>query len=669
LHATFFRSGESSDDRFLSGSCPKPAVVSRPRLPRAWLFADPSRNDTKVSPDGTSLAWLAPHEGLIRLFVCPVEEPEQATALSPTSDQPVVQFQWAYLAGWLLFVQDAQGDEDYHVFAVEVATGAIRNLTPFAKIRAEIEKLSAKHPQRVLLSYNQRDPRFADLYQVDLVTAERRLLADNYGFQEMVVDSDFVPRLATRGRADGGRDVLRRVADGRWESWWKVAPADARLFHLDHIDVSGRIAYLRDSRGRNTAALLAVDLASGKSHILAQDLWVDIGDIATDPVTLAPIAYVLERERVEWRALDPRVEPDIEFLNARGRGSWKLQSQTSDNRRWIVAAQSDLSPNAEFLYDRNERRLTKLHEAYPQLACAPLQSMSAVTIVARDGLELTGYLSDPGSGAGSRRPLIVVAHGGPWERDHFGFRPVHQWLADRGYAALSVNFRGSTGFGKRLLNAGDGEWGRGMIDDLADAVRWAVARGIADPTRIGIMGGSYGGYATLMSLIRHPDLYACGIDLAGPTELEAFVDAVPPYWEAIRHDLYRAIGNPHTADGWSRLREASPLTHLAAVRRPVLMVHGAHDPRVRKAATDQMVQALKAANVPVSYVVYPDEGHVFRRAANRRSFFAVSECFLAHYLGGRLEPLSREDWQDSSLQIVEDSVGLRSRLEIEEEEK
>ena len=415
--------------------------------------------------------------------------------------------------------------------------------------------------------------------------------------------------------------------------------------------------FLRDSRERDMAALVRLDLDTGEARVLAADPRADIGASLSDAHTGELLACTVTVERTEYVAIDPRVQPDLDFLTAQGIGDWAVQSRTEDDRTWIVGAASDTVPASAYRYDRPARTLTKLYDARPELAHARLAPMRAVTLRSRDGLDLVSYLTLPGEVEGERplapRPMVLLVHGGPSARDGFGFNPYHQWLANRGYAVLSVNFRGSTGFGKGFVNAGDGEWGRRMDDDLLDAVSWAVAEGVADPARVAIMGTSYGGYAVLAGMTRSPEVYACGVDIVGPSNLQTLIATIPPYWEAIRAQLTRAVGDPATPAGLALMRERSPVNQASRIRRPLLIAQGANDLRVKQAESDQMVAAMKASGVPVAYVLFPDEGHGFARPENNLAFNAVAEAFLARHLGGRAEPLAPGEVEASTMQVLE----------------
>ena len=357
-------------------------------------------------------------------------------------------------------------------------------------------------------------------------------------------------------------------------------------------------------------------------------------------------AYAVDYLTTEWTALDPDIGAALAWLGEHLDGHFGVQSRASDDRNWIVWNDPLTSPSATYIFDRDAGTLEHFYTTRPELADAPLQPMHPIEITARDGLILPSYLTLPpgsdGNGDGvpdEAQPMVLFVHGGPWARDEYGFNPYHQWLANRGYAVLSVNFRGSTGYGKSFISGGDLEWGKKMHDDLIDAVAWAVAAGVAADGRVAIMGGSYGGYATLAGLTFTPDAFACGVDIVGPSNLETLIATIPAYWEPMIKQLHERVGNPETPDGLALLQERSPVHVADRITKPLLIAQGANDPRVKQAESDQIVAAMQTADIPVTYVLYPDEGHGFANPANNIAFTAITENFLATCLGGRAEPI------------------------------
>ncbi len=621
----------------------------------------------RISPDGRWLAFAAPRDGVMNLWLCPSDDLRAARPVTNDRKRGVSSLTWAFDSEHLLYAQDEGGDENFHLHSVSVASSAVRDLTPFPGARGLLHAVSRKHRHEVLITLNQRDRRFADIYRLNLNTAAMTLVQENPGMAEFITDDDFKVRLAISPQPDGGLDVLRPSAAADWKPWLHIPASDAMTTQMMYVGSDGATLYALDSRNRNTAALVALDLLSDDPmpRLIAEDARADISDLLRRVDTHVPLAYGVNVERREFHVLDESIRADVADLDARGLGEWHLGSRTDDDRLWVLSFSSDVNPASYYLYERETRELTKLYDCAPALATLPLARMQHTTFKSRDGLDLVTYVTLPVHADVRKEvlkstgplPLVLLVHGGPWARDEYGYNAEHQWLANRGYAALSVNFRASTGFGKSFINAGDREWGGKMDDDLCDAVDWAIARGIADPKRVCIMGGSYGGYAVLWALTARPERYACGVDIVGPSNLETLLASTPPHWEAMRATLYRQLGNPDTAAGRALLNDRSPLHRAAKIRRPLLIGQGANDPRVTKAEADQMVAAMKANSIPVTYVLYPDEGHGFRRPANNVSFNAIAEQFLAQHLGGRHEPTTKVEIEGNTAVVVEYAPG------------
>ena len=650
-----------------------PGAAARPLIPRARFFGAPARRGATISPDGRWIAWLAPVDGVPNIWIAPRDRLAEARPLTFLEGRGPGAPAFAHDGRHLLFLKDNDGDENTHIHALDLESGAIRDLTPLAGVRCGVMAASRFKPGEVLARINDRDARFHDIYRIDIATGERTLVELNTeGYGGYLADDRHELRLARLSRTDGGAVVRRRDEAGVWVDWLEIPAEDMTTTSLSHLDAAGRTLYLYDSRGRDTAALAAIDMASGERAILAEDPRADIDGMLIDTDTHAPVAWASGCERRRYHPLDEAFAADIVALDGAGLGEWSPAALSDDQRFWIVTAQSDTRPGVVWLYDRRSRLVEKLFETRPELAGAALARTHAPTIAARDGLAMVAYLTLPPAAdmtvetaAPSTReplPLVVVVHGGPASRDRFGFDPEAQWLADRGYAVLKVNYRGSRGFGKAFLAAGDGQWGLAMSDDIDDAVDWAVAAGLADPARLAIVGGSYGGYAVLAALTRTPEKYACGVDLVGPSNLETLIATIPPYWEAVRRTFLRQVGAPSTPEGLASLKARSPLHRAAAIRRPLLIGHGANDPRVKQAEADQMVAALNANGVPVTYALFPDEGHGFGRPENAICFAGLQEDFLARCLGGRAEPIPAQEIAASSMRLLSGGEGTGARF-------
>jgi len=624
------------------------AVASTPLIPRDALFGNPTRAGGKISPDGQWLSWLAPHEGVMNIWLAPATDPEAARRMTDATDRPIPQYFWAPDSKSILYVQDKAGDENYLLYQVDVVSAKERTLTPFENTRVQIVGGSVQHKDKVLVGLNNRDARFHDVHLLNLATGELTLVQQNDdGYVGFLADDSLTLRWAVRANAAGGMDMFE-ISDG------KIAEApresttleDAMTTHVAGYTTDGSTLYWLDSRGRDTAALFAEDTVTGEKRLVASDERADIGGTLQHPITGEVEAYSVNYLRTEWHALDPKIGEALAWLGERLEGDFGVQSRSDDDTKWVVWNDPLTAPTKVYLYDRTAGTLTEFYNSRPELDGAPLQPMHPREIPARDGLALPSYLtlppaSDPdGDGIPQAPvPMVLLVHGGPWARDGYGFNRAHQWLANRGYAVLSVNFRGSTGFGKSFVNAANLEWGAKMHDDLIDAVEWAVTNAIAARDKVAIMGGSYGGYATLAGLTFTPEVFACGIDIVGPSNLETLLETIPPYWEPQVKQFHERMGNPNTAEGKQLLIDRSPLHKASAIVKPLLIGQGANDPRVKQSESDQIVAEMQKHGIPVTYVLFPDEGHGFAKPTNNIAFNAIAENFLATCLGGRAEPI------------------------------
>jgi len=616
--------------------------MDAPLIERSKFFGNPTKTQGRLSPDGKWLSWIAPKDGVLNVWVAPANAPGQARALTNETVRPIRQHFWSPDSSMVMFVNDKGGDENFLLYGVRVESGEQVALTPFEKTRAQIVGTSDIVTDRILVGLNNRDARWHDVHSLDLKTGKLTLVQQNDGYAGFVADENLVLRVAIRPNDAGGADYFR-IDNG------KIAATPFLSHGLDDSNTTqpvgfsadGRTLYWIDARNRDTAALYGMDWASGEMKLLAQDPRADVQNALINPKTGLVEAVAVDYLKPEWTVLDPAVKGDIEFLNAK-LGNWSLGSRTLADDKWTVATDNSDAASATWLYDRKAKTVTKLFDSRPELAGAALAPMRPVEVKSRDGKTLVTYVTLPaGAGDKPREPLptVLLVHGGPWARDSYGYDGVAQFLANRGYAVVQTNFRGSTGFGKGFTNAGNGEWDRAMHTDLLDAVDWAVKAGVADPKRVAIMGGSYGGYATLAGLTFTPTSFACGVDIVGPSNLVTLLSTVPPYWEAFRKQLIARIADPDTPEGKARLKEMSPLTHADKIVRPLLIGQGANDPRVKQAESDQIVAAMQAKGIPVTYVLFPDEGHGFARPANNIAFMAVAENFLQQCIGGRAEPI------------------------------
>lgn len=643
-----------------------------PLIPRAALFGNPTRAQGLISPDGQWLSWIAPRDGVLNIWIAPASDPEAARAITAATERPIRQHFWAPDASAVMYIQDKGGDENFLLYSVDIATGAETSLTPFENTRVQLVGASTTRKDKLLLGLNNRDPQWHDVHLLDLATGTLTLVLENNAYADFLADDTLTLRMAMQQNAAGGTDHFR-ITDNVVEEtpFETTAMEDSLTTAPAGYTSDGATLYWIDSRGRNTAALFAQDTATGKTRLIAEDDKADISSTLRHPVTGEVEAYAVNYLKTEWIATDPGVAAALAWLGERLEGSFGVNSRTDDDTVWIVWNDPLTKPVRTFIYDRTAQTLTPFYTSRPELEGAPLQPMHPVEIASRDGLTLPSYLTlPPGSDADGDGvpeapvPMVLLVHGGPWARDGYGFNAAHQLLANRGYGVLSVNFRGSTGFGKGFLNAANKQWGLKMHDDLIDAVNWAVDQGIAQADKIAIMGGSYGGYATLAGLTFTPEVFACGVDIVGPSNLETLLSTIPPYWAPLVKIFHERMGDPSTEEGLALLRAASPLYKADRIVKPLLIAQGANDPRVKQSESDQIVGAMKAAGIPVTYVLYPDEGHGFARPENNIAFYAIAENFLAECLGGRAEPLG-DALKPASAQIVEGAAhvqGLEAAL-------
>jgi dipeptidyl aminopeptidase/acylaminoacyl peptidase len=630
-------------------------IDTAPLIPREVLFGNPDKITARLSPDGTQISYLAPVDGVLNVWVGPADDPEAAGPVTNDTDRGIRIYFWAYTGKHILYLQDQAGDENWRVYSVNPGVGEITDLTPLEGVQARIQAVSQKFPGEILIALNDRDPTLHDIHRVNITTGKRSLVMENEGFLGFTTDDDYNVRFAERLTPDGGNEIFQATEDGSWELFMEIATDDLLTTGIVGFDKTGTILYMIDSRNRNTAAFFAMDLETYERTLIAEDSRADTSDIMIHPTEKIVQAVAFTYERKHWQIIDESIAGDLDYLNTVADGDVEVVSRTLDDRYWMVAYEMDDGPVLYYRYDREERGAEFLFTHRKALAGLVLAKMHPVVIKSRDGLDMVSYYTLPiGSDRDSDgRPdeplsLVLFVHGGPWARDNWGYNSVHQWLANRGYAVLSVNFRGSTGFGKEFANAGNLEWGGKMHDDLIDAVNWAVQEGIADPDRVAIMGGSYGGYATLWGITNTSDTFACGVDIVGPSNLITLFETVPPYWQPVIELFATRMGDARTEDGRAFLAGRSPLSYVDRIEKPLLIGQGANDPRVKQAESDQIVHAMQDADIPVTYLLYTDEGHGFVRPENRLSFYAVTDAFLAEHLGGRYEPIG-DDLKGSSI--------------------
>ncbi|MFN6516771.1 MAG: S9 family peptidase [Nostoc sp. CreGUA01] len=609
-----------------------------PLIPREILFGNPEKTSPRLSPDGKYLAYIAPNEqNVLQVWLRTVGQ-EDDQILTADKKRGIRIFFWTYNADQLIYMQDSDGDENFHLYLVNIHSKSVRDLTPFQCVKAELVELEPKFPDQALVALNLNNPQKFDVYRINLTNGAVDFDTDNPGnIISWTADADFQVRAAIASTPDGGYDLLlRETTDKEWDvlrHWGLEEQGNSVSFSAD-----GKTLYIEGSHDANAQRLLAVDLDTREETAIAQDEQYDVMGIVIQPVTRVIQAVSFYKDKQEWQVIDESIAADFEAITKVRSGEFSLISRDLEDKNWLLAYNTDDGPVYYYTYNRESKTSTFLFSNQPKLEGLQLASMQPISYEARDGLTIHGYLTTPVGIPSENLPTVLLVHGGPWVRDTWGLDPEAQWLANRGYAVLQVNYRGSTGYGKAFLNAGNREWAAKMHDDLIDAVNWLREKGICDPQKIAIMGGSYGGYATLVGLTFTPEVFAAGVDIVGPSNLITLIETIPPYWEPLKAMLYHRVGNLETEAEF--LKSRSPLFFADKIQKPLLIGQGANDPRVKQSESDQIVNAMQQAGLPVQYVLYPDEGHGFARPENRLHFFAIAEEFLAKYLGGRFEPLA-----------------------------
>ncbi len=613
-----------------------------PLISRQVLFGNPVKAGPQISPDSQKLAYLAPDKnGVLNVWVRTVGKTDDAV-VTKDKKRGIRQYFWQQDAEHLLYIQDQDGDENFHLYQTSLKTGSTRDLTPFSAIRTQIVGADPKFPDTMLVALNIRDARLHDVYRLNLKNGALDLDTPNPGnVLGFTADNDLVVRAAQIMHPDGSTEIqVRDDAKGAWRSFVKWS-ADESNGGLAGFSPDNSKAWLMSSVDHNATRLLEIDLKSGAQKVVSQDPMYDLGGLMVHPTknTLEGVSYT--KARTEWTFFDKVVQADVELLKKVRNGDVNIVSRDQKDQTWIVAFTLDNGPVSWYSFDRASKKADFLFTNNPALESAKLATMKPISFKAKDGMTIHAYLTVPEGIPAKNLPLILNVHGGPWARDTWGYRAEAQWMANRGYAVLQVNFRGSTGYGKAYLNAGDKEWGLKMHQDLLDAKGWAIKEGIADPAKVAIYGGSYGGYATLAGLAFTPTEFTCGVDIVGPSNLNTLLASIPPYWAPMKAMFTKRMG----ADP-KFLEERSPLFKAHQIVRPLLIAQGANDPRVKQAEADQIVAAMRKNNQPVDYLLFPDEGHGFARPENRFKFYAAAEAFLAKHLGGRVEPASDKEKVD-----------------------
>lgn len=611
-------------------------ITSIELIPRKVLFGNPVKTSPQISPDGTRMAYLAPVNNVLNVWVGTIGN-DDSQPVTKDKDRGIRFYFWAKDNKHILYIQDAGGNENWRLYATNLETKETRDLTPFENVQAQVVDLDKHFPNELLVGLNKENPQVHDVYHLDLASGELTLVAKNPGnFLGWVTDTNFQVRGAVEALPDGGQDLL--VRENEQAEWQKIVtwgPEDALNSGPVGFTKDGQSIYLEDARQVNAGRLVEMHIAHGEITVLAEDPQYDVSRVLVNPDTYDVQAVSFNKDRVEWVVLDQSVRQDFHTLQDIHPGDFGIISRDNADKTWLVAFTADNGPVSFYAFDRTTRAVTFLFENQPELTKYTLTTIQPVSFTARDGLTVHGYLALPPGSDGKNLPMVLNVHGGPWARDAWGYNPEVQWFANRGYACLQVNYRGSTGYGKEFLNAGNKEWGRNMHYDLVDAVTWAVDKGIANPKQVAIYGGSYGGYAALVGATFTPDLFACAVDIVGPSNLITLIKTIPPYWSTFLATFQRRVGNPETEEEF--LKSRSPLFKVDQIKIPMLIAQGANDPRVKQAESEQIVKAMENNGIDYEYMLFPDEGHGFAKPENRLKFYAAAEKFLAQHLGGRYE--------------------------------
>ena len=603
-----------------------------PRIPLKDFFDNPKISSAAISPDGRQLAFLAPEASRMNIWVCDVATSlDSAKAITHDTQRGIMHFVWTRDSRYVLFEQDRNGDENFHLFRADPLHPDAKavDLTPMAGARAEVIDLPRGRPGEAVVAINGRDKRYFDAYRLDLETGELQLLEENPGdVDTWHVDSHGEIRACT---AQVGTKTEIRARDSASGPFRTLATyTDEETPSVHGFSADGTYLYFSSARDANAERLVKLDLKTGKETLIDADPEYDLSEVIISDRTKQLLGVAYNKDRLMYKPFDKQFARDLEILGKLHDGEILFRSSTDDEQKWIIAYNSPTDPGATYLYDRATGQAQFLYRPRPWLPREGLADMQPISFSSRDGLTIHGYLTLPKGVAAKNLPTVLVVHGGPWARDTWGYDPEVQFLANRGFAVLQINYRGSTGYGKQFLNAGNREWGGKMLDDLIDGADWIVRQGIADKKRLGIYGASYGGYATLSALAFRPKVFACGVDYVGVSNLFTFMNTIPPYWETFRELMYKRVGNPKIDQ--ELLRTRSPLFAADKIEVPLFVAQGYNDPRVNHAEAEQIVHALKANGKPVEYLLKMDEGHGFENPENRLDFYEKMEAFLERHL-------------------------------------
>lgn len=605
-------------------------------IPRTVLFGNPVKSRPNISPDGKMMAYLAPVNDVLNVWVKTIGKADDR-AVTEDKIRGIRRYFWAEDSKHIMYLQDVGGDENWRLYGVNLNTNEVKDFTPYEEVQVQIIDTNKHFPNELLIGMNKDNPRVHDVYHLDLTTGELNLVAKNPGnIASWLADAELKVRCAVASTAEGGFELMVRESEqSEWEKLLTWDSEDSMTSGPVSFNKDGDALYLIDSRNTNTGRLVRMQIETGDIKVIAEDPQYDAGSVLIHPDSYEVQAVAFTRARTEWIVLDESIKDDFTAIAQLDHGDFYVSDRDNADQTWLISFTKDNGPVSYYSYQLEKKKGTFLFDHMPELNKYALTHMEPISYKARDGLTIHGYMTFPSWKEKKNLPTVLCVHGGPWGRDAWGYDPVAQWFANRGYACLQVNFRGSTGYGKDFVNAGDREWGAKMHDDLIDGVNWAVENGYADPEKVAIFGGSYGGYAALAGATFTPDVFCCAVDIVGPSNLVTLLKSIPPYWSTMLAMFNKRVGNPETEEEF--LKSRSPLFKVDQIEIPILIAQGANDPRVKQAESEQIVEAMKKKGLAYEYMLFPDEGHGFARPENRLKFYAAAEKFLAKHLSGRYE--------------------------------
>jgi len=603
------------------------------QYPLRDFFKNPEQGYFRLSPDGKMLGFMQPYESRMNIFVQPIDKAGSKEGVKRITAETARDISNYFFKGpqHVLYTKDFGGDENFHVVMADITTGKVQDLTPHEGTQASILDALPDDDDHILVTHNKRDKRLFDVYRINIKTGAETLVAQNPG-NITAWNTDHAGKVRAAGATDGvNKTLLYRETEA--EPFKPLLTTNFR----EAVDIVGwtpdsKLMYVASNRGRDKAALFEFDPKTAKEgKLIYENPNVDVDSLGWSRARKVITQTMVNFEKAEPVFFDKESERVYKALKAKRPGyQIGVQSMTKDENLLIVAASNDRTPGTRYVYDVKADKLTRLAEINPALAEADMAEVKPISYTARDGLTIRGYLTLPKGVPAKNLPVIVNPHGGPWYRDSWGYNGEIQFLANRGYAVLQMNFRGSVGYGRKFWEASFKQWGLAMQDDITDGVNWLIKEGIADPKRIAIYGASYGGYATLMGVTKTPDLYAAAVDYVGVSNMFTFMKSIPPYWKPFLEMMTEMVGDAEKDK--AQLTTTSPALNAERIKTPLFIAQGAKDPRVVKAESDQMVEALKKRGVAVEYMVKDNEGHGFRLQENQFEFYEAMEKFLGKHL-------------------------------------